>query len=185
MKGMVKIYTKMGDKGTSRLFTGEEVPKDSPYLKAYGCVDELNSLLGVTLSFLDDKELTILLTGFQNKLFQLGSDLATPVDAKKSIARIEEKDVSALEKLIDKYEEELKPLKNFILPGGVPASSYLQLARTVCRRAERESTPLYNQGRMNPTVFKYLNRLSDLLFVLARVVNERKGVSETMWNATS
>ncbi|HLD74458.1 MAG TPA: cob(I)yrinic acid a,c-diamide adenosyltransferase [Bdellovibrionota bacterium] len=178
---MVKIYTKMGDKGTSRLFTGEEVSKDSPYLKAYGCVDELNSVLGVAITFSDDEELNSLLTDLQNKLFQLGSDLATPLDSKKSIKRIEEGDVMALEKLIDKYEEELKPLKNFILPGGVAASSYLQLARTVCRRAERESTPLYNQGKMNPVVFKYLNRLSDLLFVLSRIVNERKGASEIIW----
>ncbi len=178
---MVKIYTKMGDKGTSRLFTGEEVPKNSPYLQAYGSVDELNSVLGVALSFLDEPGLVEVLTELQQKLFQLGSDLATPLDAKKNINRIDEKDVVALEKLIDKHEEELKPLKNFILPGGAPVSAFLQLARTVCRRAERESTDLYSQGKMNECVYRYLNRLSDLLFVLARVVNERQGTSEIIW----
>ena len=178
---MAKIYTKMGDKGKTRLFTGEEVPKNSPYLQAYGSVDELNSILGVATTFLYDSELNSLLSLLQHKLFQLGSDLATPLNSKKAIRRIEEKDVRELEKLIDKYEEELKPLRNFILPGGSPASAYLQLARTVCRRGERESTDLYNQGKMNPSVFKYLNRFSDLLFVLARVVNERKGTSEIIW----
>ncbi len=177
----MKIYTKIGDQGTSRLFTGKEVPKNSPYLRAYGSVDELNSVLGVVISFLDDPEIKKELITLQKELFDVGADLATPLDATKKIKRIKEGAVIRLEKLIDQYQEQLKPLKNFILPGGTEGASFLQLARTVCRRVEREATTLFEEKKMNPVVFKYLNRLSDLLFVLGRVVNARKNVSETIW----
>ena len=177
----MKIYTKIGDQGTSRLFTGKEVPKNSPYLRAYGSVDELNSLLGVVISFLEDAELREILTKLQKELFDVGADLATPLNAKKEIKRIKEEAVLRLEKLIDHYQEQLEPLKNFILPGGDEAASFLQVARTVCRRAERETTDLFEEKKMNPIVFKYLNRVSDLLFVLGRVVNARKNISETIW----
>ena len=179
----MKIYTKIGDQGTSRLFTGEEVEKFSSYLHAYGDVDELNSLLGITLCYVDDAELYDDIVHLQSQLFQLGADLATPIDAKKEVYRVTGKDVSHLEKKIDKYEEELKKLKNFILPGGHKASAYLHYSRTVCRRAERWASKLYHEIKINPQAFIYLNRLSDYLFVLARVINHRKKVDDIVWKA--
>ncbi|MBI2608039.1 MAG: cob(I)yrinic acid a,c-diamide adenosyltransferase [Deltaproteobacteria bacterium] len=177
----MKIYTKMGDHGSSRLFSGKEVSKNSPFLRTYGDVDELNSILGVVLSFNKDKEIDSILIDLQKKLFILGADLATPLDSHKKIQRIEEKDILELETFIDQYERELEPLTNFILPGGCESSSFLHLARTVCRRAEREAAPLIQDSKINAQAFIFLNRLSDFLFVLSRIVNKRKGVSETLW----
>ena len=177
----MKIYTKMGDHGTSRLFSGKEVSKNSSFLRTYGDVDELNSILGIVLTFNKDQEIKNILENLQKKLFVLGADLATPLDSNKKINRIEEKDVKELEAFIDQCEKELQPLQNFILPGGCETASFLHLARTVCRRAEREAAPLMEEAHINTQAFIFLNRLSDFIFVLSRVANKRNGVSETLW----
>lgn len=181
---MVKIYTKTGDKGTSGLFTGERIPKHSLFFHAYGSVDELAAVIGVSISSLTDKEIKDILNLIQNDLFQLGADLATPPGSKKKeekIDRINPEQVTKLEKTIDKFDTQLPELNNFILPGGSIPSTYLHLARTVCRRAERYVSALTGESKANPEVLIYLNRLSDLLFVLARVLNNRLNIKETIW----
>lgn len=159
--------------------------KSNPRIDAYGTVDETNSIVGVARSHLHDEpgadRLDPVLADVQEELFIIGADLATPVDAKTVVARIASEHVEALEDRIDAFDEELKPLQKFILPGGSPAGASLHSARTVCRRAERlvvqasESTPI------NDTAPVYLNRLSDLLFVLARWANKQAGIREDTW----
>jgi cob(I)alamin adenosyltransferase len=180
----MKIYTKTGDEGTTALYGGERVAKDALRVQAYGSVDEANAAIGMVRSHLDNLELDEALEKIQNTLFDVGADLATPNDSKyqHNITAIDELDAQQLEKLIDKYEEALQPLKNFILPGGHPAAAALHLARTVTRRAERDITTLAAKEGVNPKVSVYLNRLSDLLFVFARVVNMNNGVSEVRWH---
>jgi cob(I)alamin adenosyltransferase len=178
----MKIYTKTGDKGETGLYGGERVAKDSWRVAAYGTVDEANSAIGMARSHLNDEELDKDLAHIQNALFDVGADLATPNASKyrKNVSPIDEQDISVLERLIDHYDN--TPLTNFILPGGHPASAALHLARTVTRRAEREVTTLKRNEEINEHVAVYLNRLSDLLFVMARAVNAKAGISETKWH---
>ncbi len=177
-----RIYTKTGDKGNTRLYGGDKVPKNHARLEAYGTVDELNSHIGLAISFTKDEKLKNILQAIQNDLFDLGGDLATRFENNKlEIKRIDNSYVVKLEKIIDEMQEILPELKVFILPGGVPAASHLQVARTVCRRAERNTVTLSEIERINPEVIVYLNRLSDLLFVLARYANFVEGVKEPVW----
>lgn len=180
----MKIYTKTGDQGFTALFGGERVLKSAARINAYGTVDEANSLLGLARSTLRDAELDAVLADLQNSLFDVGADLATPHDARQraALSLIDEQDVTQLETLIDTFHEQLEPLTQFILPGGDPAAAALQVARAVLRRAERETVLLAQDENVNSDVIRYLNRLSDLLFTLARLVNQRLEVSETRWH---
>ncbi|MCI2425221.1 cob(I)yrinic acid a,c-diamide adenosyltransferase [Candidatus Acetothermia bacterium] len=159
------------------------VRKDNPRVSAYGSVDEANAALGVALAELQEAELAGVLQSLQHTLFYVGTDLATPPSSRyrANIVPLTEGDVATLELLINRFETELPPLKQFILPGGHPAAAALQLARAVVRRAEREVVALAQREEVNHHVRIYLNRLSDLLFVLARVVNHRTGSGETPW----
>lgn len=180
----MKIYTRTGDEGTTALYGGDRVPKHDLRVRAYGSVDELNAQLGMARAFLDDPALDRELHRIQNTLFDVGADLATPADAapRASITPIDGDDVGTLEGAIDRHEADLEPLRNFILPGGHQASACLQVARAVARRAEREVVALAERTEVNPQVTIWLNRLSDLLFVLSRTVNARHGVSEARWH---
>ena len=179
---IMKIYTKTGDRGDTSLLGGQRVPKDALRIEAYGTVDELNSAIGVVRADLDDPEIDRILEEIQNGLFELGADLATPRSVEKSkIRRIEERDVQGLEKVLDSLDEHLRPLRSFILPGGSPVAARLHCARTVCRRAERVVVRLSRNEDIGEVVMVYLNRLSDLLFVLARAVNQRSGIGEVKW----
>lgn len=183
----MKIYTKTGDAGETGLYGGERVPKDALRVSAYGTVDEANAAIGVARSSVNDKTIIETLAALQNALFDVGADLATPSDSKyrSKLTPIDEHDAAHLEGLIDRYEEELEPLQNFILPGGHEAAATLHLARTIVRRAEREVTRLAKEEEVNAHVAIYLNRLSDLLFVMARIMNMKGGVSETRWHVKS
>jgi cob(I)alamin adenosyltransferase len=178
----MKIYTKTGDTGDTSLFGGQRVPKDALRIEAYGTIDELNSVLGIVRADNADSELDAILHRLQEQLFVLGADLATPrsID-RKSVHRIEPKDAQPLEKLIDQLDEKLKPLKNFILPGGSPVAARIHFARTVCRRAERAVVRMSRNEDIGEGAVIYLNRLSDFLFVLARYVNQKADVQETKW----
>ena len=181
----MKIYTKTGDKGETSLFGGQRVWKDDARLKAYGTVDELNSFIGVAVSEIKSDEVKEVLIGIQNDLFTLGSDLATPLEKeikKFEIPRVTENFHLRLEELIDKYDSQLPELKNFILPGGSKGSALLQTARSVCRRAEREVISLSKTVEIGSQITVYLNRLSDLLFVLSRFENYINGTPEQKWN---
>jgi cob(I)alamin adenosyltransferase len=170
----MKIYTKTGDKGETSLFGGRRVFKDNIRIQAYGTVDELNSVLGIAVTELCNEELKDVIGNLQNDLFTVGSDLASPLENENNtfiIPRIVLSNVTHLELLIDKFDSQLPALKNFILPGGSRGSSILHHARTVCRRAEREVVALSKIESINDQIEVYLNRLSDLLFVLARFEN--------------
>lgn len=179
----MKIYTKTGDRGDTGLFGGPRVSKDAPRIEAYGTVDELNSVLGVVRAAGVDSELDSLLNQIQNELFALGAQLATPDPAAHQTALIGPTQIAALEAAIDAHEARVQPLSQFILPGGTLAAAQLHLARTVCRRAERRLVTLVRQSAepiANDLVI-YLNRLSDLLFVLARSVNRAAGRADVPW----
>lgn len=179
----MKIYTKTGDKGQTSLASGQRVFKNDLRLQAYGTVDELNSLLGIIINKHFEPKVVKLLQKIQNDLFTVGADLATPLDFEKfKIDRIGEDFVAFLESAIDYYNAKNQPLKNFILPGGNEVASFLHLSRTVCRRAERELVTLSENVEINGLTLKYLNRLSDLLFVLARYSNSIDGDYEIKWN---
>jgi cob(I)alamin adenosyltransferase len=178
----MKIYTKTGDRGDTSLFGGQRVPKDALRIEAYGTVDELNSVLGIVRAESTDPEIDRILEEIQNELFELGADLATPRSVEKSkVKRIEARDVQGLEKVLDGLEERLRPLRSFILPGGSPVAARIHFARTVCRRAERAVVRLSRNEDIGDTVMVYLNRLSDLLFVLARYANHRAAIPEVKW----
>lgn len=180
----MKIYTKTGDKGETGLFGGKRVPKDALRIEAYGSVDELNSLLGVISSMKPDQAIANIVERVQNQLFDLGADLATPVTQKSTvIPRIAKSHSTALEKEIDTLEGSLAPLQSFILPGGSPIASYLHLARTVCRRAERCVVRLSRSEEIGGHVIIYLNRLSDLLFIMARYANHIEHHPEVQWKS--
>jgi cob(I)alamin adenosyltransferase len=178
----VKIYTKTGDKGDTSLFGGKRVAKSSLRIEAYGAVDELNSHLGFARTLVPPKEIDEELLRLQTELFTLGADLATPLsETPLHIVRMTETTVTRLEAVIDRFDEQLPPLKNFILPSGLPAAAQLHIARTVCRRAERVVDALGRQESLGTTPLMYLNRLADLLFVLARYANHLAGVEDTPW----
>jgi len=180
----MKIYTKTGDKGDTSLLGGQRVPKDTLRVEAYGTVDELNSVLGIVRTENSDSQVDKILNQIQNELFELGADLANPrPSTRERVRRFEPNDAQPLEKLIDTLEAQLKPLTHFILPGGSPVAARLHFARTVCRRAERAVVRLSRNEDIGEGITIYLNRLSDLLFVLARYANHVANVSETKWNA--
>ncbi len=180
-----KLYTKAGDSGQTALFGGGRVPKDHPRVEAYGSVDELNSTLGVAVAFLRQRRLIAALQSIQNELFNIGSELASETGGRAAeLGRLflePEAKIAELERLIDEYDAKVPPLRTFILPSGSQAGALLHLCRTVCRRAERAVVRLARQEPVNPTVLAYLNRLSDLLFVLARYVNKAARKPETPW----
>ena len=173
---ITKVYTRTGDAGKTSLVSGDRVSKADLRVSAYGDVDELNSVLGVVRTGPLDVELSELLGRLQNDLFTVGADLATP--AGTPVPRVSPEMVTELEQVIDKYLEELEPLKEFILPGGSSAGAMLHLARTVARRAERVVVALAEREEITAEALQYLNRLSDLLFVLARAANKRAGTVE-------
>lgn len=180
----MKIYTKTGDKGETSLFGGKRVWKDNLRISAYGTIDELNAQLGVTINELKNQELIKILKSIQSELFSVCSDLATPFENEPKnffIPRIEESYITRIEKLIDEIDSKLPELKNFILPGGSKGAANLHLARTICRRAEREIVSLNKVDKINPYIEIYINRLSDLLFVLARFENHCENVSDIVW----
>lgn len=178
---MVKIYTKTGDRGTTSLFGGKRISKDSARIEAYGCVDELNSVIGTVVAKKPASVVLKKLVRVQGELFVLGGDLASPLDTKTKIPRITRAYVGRLEKEIDGLEHELPQLRNFILPGGSKVGAHLHLARAVARRAERAVVNLSLEEKINPIAQTYVNRLSDWLFVLARYANKIEGVKEIPW----
>ena len=177
----MKIYTKKGDKGLTSLFGGTNIEKNSIRIHAYGTVDELNSVLGITLTHTISDRGRDIIKEIQNQLFVLGADLATLPSKKSKIERIGSTEIKQLEDWIDELDEQLPKLTSFILPGGSPAGASLHLARTVCRRAERHTVELKRNEELSDEVIIYLNRLSDLLFVLARLENHNAGIEETKW----
>lgn len=182
----MKIYTKTGDKGETGLFGAGRVPKDSLRIDAYGTIDELNSFIGLAITEIKDENLKKLLLNIQNELFSIGTDLATPdlgKDEKLNIKRISEDYILNLEKEIDKYEAELGTLKNFILPGGSKGASFLHVCRTICRRAERKVVSLSKKEKINENIQIYLNRLSDLFFVLSRFENKVSNHPDIIWES--
>lgn len=181
-----KIYTRTGDDGTTGLFGAGRVPKTHPRIRAYGAVDETNAAIGLACAEMRDdndlKRTMDILTRIQGELFVLGGDLASPEATKYPVPRIERGHVEALEKDIDGLTEDLPELKRFILPGGSPAAAALHLARTTCRRAERTTVDAIEQDEnISDAARLYLNRLSDLLFTLARWVNRRLGIDDLEW----
>lgn len=176
-KRITKVYTRTGDKGLTSLIGGKRVSKDSPRVSAYGDIDELNAVLGIVRSQAKDDEIKTTLSVIQNDLFIIGADLASPMDI--VAPRIKPNSIERLERRIDKFLEELDPLKEFVLPTGSGVGHYLHLARTVSRRAERSVVKLKREEEINENVLKYVNRLSDLLFVMARIENKRCGFEET------
>jgi cob(I)alamin adenosyltransferase len=176
----MKIYTRKGDKGQTSLIGTSRVDKDSPRIQAYGTVDELNSVLGLTVLSAGSPPVRELLGEIQHQLFALGADLAQVSTGKPF--RIGEAEWRNLEAEIDRFEEDLPPLRHFILPGGSPGAALLHFARTVCRRAERRAVKAFKSDpTLNPQALTYLNRLSDLLFVLARFENMQAGGAEQIW----
>lgn len=181
----MKIYTRTGDEGETGLFGGPRVSKDHARIEAYGTVDELGAVLGQARAQNADPEIDQVLLKIQHRLFDLGAELATPEPTKVGIPRVADVMVDELEQWIDGFERELVPLKSFILAGGTAAASSLHLARVVCRRAERRVVTLQRLPEggepVSPAIVVYLNRLSDLLFVLSRVANSRAGSPDVAW----
>jgi cob(I)alamin adenosyltransferase len=193
----LKIYTKTGDKGLTGLIGGKRVPKSDIRIIAYGSVDELNSYIGLSISLLSKynthlsstsssspsfSDIIDTLSRIQNELFVIGSDLADP-DLSKSSIRVQSDMITVLENDIDKYEKELSPITYFILPGGSIESSNLHIARSIARRAETNVAKLFLEDTINNLVLVYLNRLSDLLFVLSRIINKRLQISDIAWKS--
>ncbi len=184
MPRITKIYTKTGDDGTTRLGGGQQVGKDDLRIETYGTVDELNSHIGLAIAAGLDAGLAATLKRIQNELFNLGSDLCT-LEADKgklTVPVIAPPHVETMEHEIDSCSAEAGPLSNFILPGGSPAAAHLHVARTVCRRAERLLVALGKRETVNRNTLHYLNRLSDLLFAMARSENLRKGIQDILWD---
>ena len=190
MPRLTKLYTRRGDEGETSLGGGQRVSKDSLRVAAYGTVDELNASLGVCLAVGLAPRLDALLRPIQNELFHLGADLSFPEDYKAKhtehpLPQIEARHLTRLEQMIDEFNAELGPLENFVLPGGSLGAAQLHVARTVCRRAERDVVSLAQQEPVGAFALRYLNRLSDVLFVLARFENRERGVAEPLWDTTA
>ena len=190
MVRITKVYTRAGDKGETSLVGGKRVPKDSPRIDAYGTIDELNSIVGLARVFneesLDAGDAHQFLNGvlcqIQDELFDLGSELATPPEFfQEGMYRVSKNEIERIEKLIDQCQKDLEPLKSFILPGGGRIGAYLHQCRTVCRRAERELWRFSRTEEINADVLKYVNRLSDLFFVLSRWIAKQTGEREYLW----
>jgi len=190
MVRITKVYTRTGDRGETSLVGGKRVPKDSPRIDAYGTIDELNSVVGLARVFneesLDAGEahqfLDEVLCRLQDELFDLGSELATPPEFfQPGMCRVGDDEIVRIEKLIDKCQEDLEPLNSFVLPGGGRIGAYLHQCRTVCRRAEREILRLSRTEDINDQAIKYVNRLSDLFFVLSRWIAKQTGEPEFLW----
>jgi cob(I)alamin adenosyltransferase len=182
---MKKIYTKTGDNGETGLFGGGRVPKYSLRIDAYGTVDELNSFIGLAVTEVKDTDVEALLGKIQNELFTIGSDLASPENSESRnnlIPQVTEQFIKDAENAIDKFEEKMPPLKNFILPGGSKGAALLHTCRTVCRRAERKVVELKSKENVNGNIVIFLNRLSDLFFVLARHENMISNIPDVKWN---
>ena len=177
----MKIYTKTGDAGTTGLQGGNRISKSSSRIITYGSIDEINSILGIVLSQKVDDDLKQLFTKLQNDLFIIGSDLSKP-DLPDSVNRATPEMVEFLENMIDKYENQLDPLSNFILPGGSYLAALIHLSRTVTRRAETQLIKLSDEVEINKICKIYLNRLSDLFFVLSRIINKRNNIPDIIWN---
>ena len=181
---MVKIYTKTGDKGYTSLVTGTRVPKQHFRIEAYGTVDELNSQIGLLRDSVKDEKQKETLIKVQNDLFVIGSNLATDEkEVKYELPSLDDTDVVFLEKEIDRMDQSLEPMRNFILPGGHPVVSYCHIARTICRRAERRTYTLAEQNTVDERILIYLNRLSDYLFTLARMLIVDFQAEEIPWRA--
>jgi cob(I)alamin adenosyltransferase len=185
---ITRVYTRLGDTGETSLVGGRRVPKDSPRIVAYGTIDELNAAVGLARVFNAEKRgararwLDDVLRRVQNQLFDLGSELATPPDAAyEGMFRIGPSEVDALERIMDRCQKDLAPLKSFILPGGGRVHGFLHLARTICRRAEREILALSRAEPIGDGPLRYVNRLSDALFVLGRWVGKHGGEKEYLW----
>lgn len=176
----MSIYTRTGDDGTTGLQGGKRVPKSNTRIRAYGAVDEVNAKIGIVISNNPDEDIKKNLLRIQNELFTLGADLSNPdlVDNKN---RVTHEMVENLENEIDSFEEQLDPLTNFVLPGGHPVASLIHEVRTVARRAETELVALDREEKINTECKKYLNRLSDLLFVISRTINKRNGIEDVIW----
>ncbi|MEE8526295.1 MAG: cob(I)yrinic acid a,c-diamide adenosyltransferase [Thermoanaerobaculia bacterium] len=185
MPKITKVYTRTGDDGTTGLGGGRRVAKESLRVAAYGTVDELSSFLGVALAAGLCERLVGPLTRVQNDLFHLGSDLCILEDDQQrfQVPKMEARHVEFLEKLMDELSETLEPLKNFILPGGTLGAAHLHVARAVCRRAERDAVALSRQEKIGEHVVRYLNRLSDALFVAARFENAQHGGADVLWDS--
>jgi cob(I)alamin adenosyltransferase len=187
---ITRVYTRRGDHGETDLVGGKRVPKDDPRIDAYGTVDELNAILGVVRAvnaaesrrIAAPRELDVMLRRLQNELFDLGAELATPPDDfQPGMFRVGAAEVKALETLLDRCQRDLQPLKSFVLPGGGRVSAFLHVARTVCRRAERDVLRLMRREDVGEWPLAYLNRLSDLLFVLSRWIGRQLGEAEFLW----
>lgn len=185
MPRITKVYTRGGDDGTTSLGSGKRVSKDALRIEAYGTVDELNACIGLALASGADDDVAATLKRIQNELFHLGSQLCIPEEdqAKIQVPRVEKRHVDRLEEELDRMTAALGPLENFILPGGTPGAANLHLARTVCRRAERILVALARSEAVDPWALKYLNRLSDALFVMARYENQLKCVGDVLWDS--
>ncbi|NIM02058.1 MAG: cob(I)yrinic acid a,c-diamide adenosyltransferase [Acidobacteria bacterium] len=187
MPRITKIYTRQGDSGSTRLGGGQKISKTALRIRAFGTVDELNSFIGVALASGLDETLAGPLSAIQNELFHLGSDLCILEEDKREmpVPQIEPRHVEALEDLLDRLTAEVGPLENFILPGGSIGAAHLHVARTVCRRAERLVVALSEKEEIGAETVRYLNRLSDALFVMARFENKSKGVEDVCWDSRS
>lgn len=185
MPRITKVYTRRGDDGATNLGGGQRVAKDSPRVAAFGDVDELNSLIGQALAAGLAPEIEQVLRGIQNELFNLGADLCFLEEDKPklSLPRIGKRHVRALEEFLDRTTEQMGPLENFILPGGSPGAARLHVARAVCRRAERSLVALAAREAVGEWTLRYLNRLSDALFVMARCENRHRGRAEVLWDS--
>lgn len=187
---ITRVYTRTGDRGETGLAGGKRVPKDSPRIEAYGTIDELNSIVGLARVFNEERLdkhdahrfLDLVLRKVQDELFDLGSELATPADFHRpGMFRMGERQVEKIEQLIDECQKDLEPLKSFVLPGGGKIGAYLHQCRTVCRRAEREILRLSRVEEIGEWPLKYVNRLSDLFFVLSRWISKQTGEDEYLW----
>lgn len=184
-----KIYTKTGDAGETSLFSGQRVKKNDPLIQALGSIDECNSTIGLSIALMHKdeklKEIISQLETIQHALFDLGAAIATPRSRATTIkiekTRFDDEEIALIEKWIDKMVQELPPLRTFILPGGHPSGAAIHLARSICRRAEREVVPLMDVADVSKNVFVYLNRLSDYLFIASRRVNQLTNCPETLW----